>query len=742
MVPSISRATHNGGTYNTVTGFISGDRITFTQTRTGEESGSSFFVNSQLTYASEGSSLGSTFSTTYIVGIDDPGTTVTEKVGYFSNFFSSSSDTFAVTATCAPAGSPVVTQATPNSGPIAGGTAVTITGTNFFVLGNPTTGVSFGGTAATSFTVVDNNTITAVTPAHAAGATSVAVTNGVGTGTGAGLFTYIAPVGAPTVTAISPNTGSTSGGTSVTITGTNLTGASAVTIGGVTVMAFTVVNATTITATTAAHAAGSVDVVVTTPGGSGTGAGLFTYAVPTTATALSSSQNPSRPGVSVTFTATVTSSGGTPTGAVTFSDGGVALGTVALAGGVATLTTSALALGSHPITAAYAGNLGSSSTALTQTVSNNQDSQQLRALQIFATKVVAQNSGAAISTAIDNAITEGFDGGGQMFSPSAGSMRFNFSADPDQQSASATEAGASRGYAANSKSRVDDALASINRNTMPAKAPARYTESKDWLLWADVRGSGIDRWNSSSAAPSMLYGDQVNALIGLTRRLGPSFLLGVVGGYENFNYTSDVLNGHLKGDGWTAGGYLGWRFAPGLRFDAAAAYSGINYNGVAGTAAGNFDGRRWLVSGGVTGNYKAYGLDIEPSARVYALWEDENTYVDSLGTAQASRSFFTGRSSAGVKVSAPWLYSGMVTVSPYAGIYADYYFNGDNAAAVVLASAPVVIGTALDGWSARAVGGVTARFTNGASLGLGAELGGIGGNYQVWTFKGRGSVPF
>ncbi len=43
------------------------------------------------------------------------------------------------------------------------------------------------------------------------------------------LFTYQVP--APTVTAISPNTGSTAGGTSVTITGTNFTGATAVKFG-------------------------------------------------------------------------------------------------------------------------------------------------------------------------------------------------------------------------------------------------------------------------------------------------------------------------------------------------------------------------------------------------------------------------------------------------------------------------------------------------------------------------------
>ena len=66
-----------------------------------------------------------------------------------------------------------VTTVAPVSGSIAGGTAVTISGTNF-VAGAT---VSFGGTAATNINVVSSTSITATTPAHAAGPVAVAVTN-------------------------------------------------------------------------------------------------------------------------------------------------------------------------------------------------------------------------------------------------------------------------------------------------------------------------------------------------------------------------------------------------------------------------------------------------------------------------------------------------------------------------------------------------------------------------------------
>lgn len=89
-----------------------------------------------------------------------------------------------------------------------------------------------------------------------------------------------APISAPNVTSISPASGTTAGGTAVTITGTNLNGATAVSIGGVAATGVTVVSASSITATTPAHAAGAVNVVVTTPDGTGTLTNSYTFVAP------------------------------------------------------------------------------------------------------------------------------------------------------------------------------------------------------------------------------------------------------------------------------------------------------------------------------------------------------------------------------------------------------------------------------------------------------------------------------
>jgi hypothetical protein len=85
---------------------------------------------------------------------------------------------------------PTVTAVDPASGTTAGGMGVTITGTGF---ASGLT-VTFGGTAATNVAVVSSTSLTATTPAGAAGAVAVAVTNPDGlSGTLLSGYTYVAP---------------------------------------------------------------------------------------------------------------------------------------------------------------------------------------------------------------------------------------------------------------------------------------------------------------------------------------------------------------------------------------------------------------------------------------------------------------------------------------------------------------------------------------------------------------------
>jgi Bacterial Ig-like domain (group 3) len=90
-----------------------------------------------------------------------------------------------------------------------------------------------------------------------------------------------------------------------------------------------------------------------------------------TSAALSSSLNASSLGQSITFTATIASFSGTPTGSVTFTDGSATIATVALnSSGTASTTDTALTVGTHTITATYVptGSFLSSNATLSQQV--------------------------------------------------------------------------------------------------------------------------------------------------------------------------------------------------------------------------------------------------------------------------------------------------------------------------------------------------------------------------------------
>ena len=85
---------------------------------------------------------------------------------------------------------PVVYSFTPVTGPIAGGTSVTVRGSGF--TGTiAVTGVKFGTTSATNWSVVDDDTLVATAPAHAAGAVAIVVTNATGPSTTGPTFLFV-----------------------------------------------------------------------------------------------------------------------------------------------------------------------------------------------------------------------------------------------------------------------------------------------------------------------------------------------------------------------------------------------------------------------------------------------------------------------------------------------------------------------------------------------------------------------
>lgn len=195
---------------------------------------------------------------------------------------------------------PTAASITPNHGPQSGGQTVTITGSGF-VPGETT--VTFDGTPATNVVVATGGTsLTAVTPAGAVGPASVVVSTPGGSAAPLG-YTYLADGSGATITGLSPTSGPTTGGTTVTITGTGLGGATGVTFDGVPGTGFTVNPAgTTVKVVTPPNAAGPAAVKLVFPAGE-ISAPTFTYVAPTI-TSVVPNEGPSTGGTTVTITGT------------------------------------------------------------------------------------------------------------------------------------------------------------------------------------------------------------------------------------------------------------------------------------------------------------------------------------------------------------------------------------------------------------------------------------------------------
>lgn len=165
----------------------------------------------------------------------------------------------------------------PRRGATTGGTAVTITGRNF--LSGVT--VQFGQQDATEVVVASDTSITCRSPAQGPGKVDVIVSNpGGGQAIFPDGFEYVESSG-PLVTGVVPASGSTSGGDTVTVTGSGFTVGASVTFDGLPATDMVVDPPGAIHCTTPAHQAGVVDVTVSNPDNqSDTLVGAFTYLVP------------------------------------------------------------------------------------------------------------------------------------------------------------------------------------------------------------------------------------------------------------------------------------------------------------------------------------------------------------------------------------------------------------------------------------------------------------------------------
>lgn len=571
---------------------------------------------------------------------------------------------------------PVVTKLTRNGGAVIGGDSVVITGTGF----TGATEVSFGTTDARSFTVDSDTQITAVSPANTGNVYVKVTTPGGASTTGAGnLFYYGAP--APTFDRFEPPNGPAAGHDGVAIYGSGFTGVSQVLFGSTPAVQIVFVNDGHI-GVEIPPGTGTVDVTIETPGGSVTAPAAFFFAPDPEVLSLSPNHGPEEGGNLVT----VTGSGFTGTQVqMFFGDTYVPLEDITVLSDTSLTAIAPAGTGIADVTVITRGGT-SLGVPYTYTSGPPQDSVNAELVQKQLTSVVAGTSGNAITGAIAKGIAQGFSG--------APAANVGFLAES-----------AFLAYAPD-LSQVDPFAEILGDGELDLSRP--------WNVWLDVQGSGLLDGGS---------GQQLNITGGLGYRLSDELVAGLVVGREFFRYTSTAPSGLLTGNGLSAGAYTGWRFSTNGTLDAALVWTGLGYDITSGAATGHFDASRWLLTSGLTGDFElTETLTVSPSARVYALWEGQESWTDSLATVHAARAFSNGTITAGNTFSGRWMLLDDMTVRPYFGTFADYRFDYDGT-------------TTSSTFAARLTGGVKLDLSGTAAVDIGGELSGLGSAQRTWSLN-------
>jgi hypothetical protein len=251
---------------------------------------------------------------------------------------------------------PTVAGLAPASGKTQGGTAVTITGTSF----TSASAVTFGSVPASSFTILNDTTIQAVTPAESAGAVYVTVSNPGYTSANSVQYTFKPAQVKPTVSWASPAAipygqalGSTQLNATASVAGSFVYSPAA----GAELPAGTQTLSVTFTPSDTAD---YLPVTTTV---------LLVVNKATTSTTLAVTTAQTVTGTTATLTASVHPQiGGTPTGTITYLNGTTTLGSAPVG---TPFTTAVLPVGTDSLSASYSGdsNFGASTSAKTSVIS-------------------------------------------------------------------------------------------------------------------------------------------------------------------------------------------------------------------------------------------------------------------------------------------------------------------------------------------------------------------------------------
>ncbi len=280
---------------------------------------------------------------------------------------------------------------------------------------------------------------------------------------------------------------------------------------------------------------------------------------------------------------------------------------------------------------------------------------------------------------------------------------------------------------------LTNVAASPGGQTRRTNAPSR--KNMPWNIWAAGRFTMIDNQETGFNFEA----DLVNSFGGADYLwLDGRLITGVFVGYEWFEVDSTVFPGmFMDGRGVTVGTYVGFRILPFLTADAQFGYTFLDYDISNGLASGSFDASRWFVAVNLTGHFKVAGIQIRPRGGFFYVSEDQDSYTDSLGTANASQTLFIGRLRFGVEVAKKFPIGGSNQIEPFVGMLGEYDFaKFGNIIVVGRTTSPGRLGARVTGGVRLFLGPHVLVRISGSYVGIGRK------DYSAWNAGGKISFRY
>lgn len=359
--------------------------------------------------------------------------------------------------------------------------------------------------------------------------------------------------------------------------------------------------------------------------------------------------------------------------------------------------------------------------------------------------ILFQQAGNNISTGVGNAIAERFSGGD--------GTQASFASNGSAFSAYVSLHGI--GHAARDRRaarlamyEADDALGAIKTAFRPSgPAQSETSHALGFTSAADAAPTLVQddalRFNIWARGTFTHYdgdafsGDTWNGIAGIDYLISDNVLIGLLGGYENGDFTFQANDGAFDGAGVSVGAYVGIRLAESVVLDGFLTHAWLDYDNRAGTVTGSTDATRIMVSMNLSGHYEvADGFYIEPNARIFYAHGQQAAYTQSNGIVAAANSVDSGRLSIGPRLRYTHHDSASGTWSMHASLHGEYDLSSAVQTDTTLPDFDGLL-------SARAALGVSTTLLNGWSISLDGDIGGLGsGAFTSYSGSGKIRIPF